>query len=820
VAKRKAASRRRSAARGREASPRRPSGKSAAGGRRRSGWRVLFRITALLLLGGGFAAGFWTARQAVVLDAVVRERFEGRLFRVASRVLSAPTILYPGLDWKQIDLRGTLSRLGYGAVESEKNATAGHFTWQGNYLLLHRRPFEHPSRAEPARRIKIKLKGAFIDELQDADSGRDLGAVFLEPELVGAYYGPHHEQRELVRVGDVPQHLIDAVLAVEDQRFEQHAGVDPRRIAGALLANLRAGGITQGGSTLTQQLVKNFFLSPERSYRRKLNEAAMAVIVEARYDKNAILEAYLNEIYLGQRGSTSIHGVGEASRLYFGKNVHQISLEEAALLAAIIQSPNRHSPYRQPERALSRRDLVLRLMNEQERIDQASYEAAVATPLRLAEMTPEPREARYFLDALQRQLPDYYDPESLTTEGLRIYSTLDVRLQRAATQVVREELERLEKNVPSLKPRPGAGLQACLVALRPQTGEVLALVRGRSYAESQFDRCTQGRRPAGSVFKPFVYMAALEPVPGGPVMTLASFVDDTPLKVPVPGGIWEPRNFTRKFHGRVSVRTALEKSYNVAAARIGRRVGIDRVIDVARRLGIESEMQRVPALAIGAADLTPLELARAYATIANGGIRPRVRTFEDVVDPDGGSVQRQPIDFERVLDAGTAYLAVSLLEGVVNRGTGKKVRAAGIEGPVAGKTGTSNDERDAWFVGFTPEMVVAIWVGFDAPRSLGLPSSQIAAPIFARFLKEVTGGQVRGSFRKPGDVAAVAIHPPTGALALAGCSQERTEYFLRGTEPTTTCPSWGTDQDGGGADGGEGGRNWFERWFDRWLDDR
>jgi membrane carboxypeptidase/penicillin-binding protein len=373
---------------------------------------------------------------------------------------------------------------------------------------------------------------------------------------------------------------------------------------------------------------------------------------------------------------------------------------------------------------------------------------------------------------------------------MRIYSTLDLRLQRAAARVIREELARLEKSTRSLAPENGRRLEACLVALRPQTGEVLALVGGRDYAASQFDRCTQARRPAGSVFKAFVYAAALEPTSGAPTITLASMLDDSALIVPVWRGNWAPQNFDHEFHGLVPARTAFEKSYNVAAARLAQTIGIPRVREMARRVGIESPLPSVPSLALGAGDVTPLELARAYATFASGGIRPRVRTFEDVIEAKGDTLERQPIEFERVLDSGTAFLVTSLMQGVVDRGTGAGIRSAGVSGPVAGKTGTSNDERDAWFVGFTPEMVVVLWVGFDEPRSLGQASARIAVPIWARFLKEATGGEVAGTFPVPGDVVELEIDPATGALALEDCPVRRSEFFLRGTEPVETCPQW------------------------------
>jgi len=656
---------------------------------------------------------------------------------------------------------------------------------------VHLRAFAHPSRAEPARRIEMRLAGQQIESIRDLDTDRELAAVLLEPELVGSYFGPHREQREPVRLGELPRTLVDAVLAVEDQRFEEHPGIDLRRVLGAAWANLIAGEVRQGGSTLTQQLVKNFFLTPERSFGRKLKEAAMSLLVEARYEKPAILEAYLNEIYLGQRGPTSIHGVGEASLFYFGKPVRSLRLEDAALLAGLISSPGEHSPFAHPDESLARRNLVLQLMLEQGRIDAAVHAAARAAPLSIATRTSEPRETRYFLDALRSQLPDLYDEVTLEGDGLRIYSTLDLRLQQIATQALREGLQQLEKKFPKLGGSPRARLQGCLVVLRPQTGEVLALVGGRDYGESQFDRCLQSRRSAGSAFKPFVYVAGLEASRGAPVITLASTLDDSPLLVKTASGKWSPANYDHKFHGRVGVRHALEKSLNVATVRLAREVGTERIVDVAKRLGIESPLDPVPALALGAADVTPLELARAYATLANGGKRPTLRFFEDLSDAAGRTLERNAVASEAVLDPGTSFLAVSLLEGVVDRGTAHAVRDAGITGPVAGKTGTSDDSKDAWFAGFTPEMVAVVWVGFDQPRDMKLPAAILAVPIWLQFLRAATGGAVPGAFEVPSSVRRVEIDPASGAVALAGCPRRETEYFIEGTEPHTTCPEGG-----------------------------
>jgi penicillin-binding protein 1B len=744
------------------------------------------------MLALGFAGGFAVAGYVVRLDGIVRERFEVGRFRVPSRVYSAPSILYPGLDWKLVDLEGTLRRLGYRKVTSSGELEPGRYLWSESRLRIHLREFAHPTRPEPPRDVVLRLRGRQIEEIRELPAGRELGAVLLEPEPIGAYYGPDREQRELVRLEQVPRHLIDAILAVEDQRFESHHGIDPRRIAGAMLANLRAGRVRQGGSTLTQQLVKNFFLTPERTVRRKVQEGVMALLVELRYDKNEILQAYLNEIYLGQRGATAVHGVGEASRLYFGKPASELAVAESALLAAIIQSPNGKSPYRDPERATARRNLVLDLMYRQGRLSDPAFHTARQEPLRLAAVTPDPGDARYFLDLLQRQLSSSYSSEILQSEGLRIYSTLDRRAQRVAAEALRQGLEDLEKRYPRLRSEdPRRALQGCILALRPQTGEVVALVGGRDYSITQFDRCTQARRQTGSVFKPFVYVAALEPGPTGPTVTLASFVDDSPLEVKTPAGPWRPVNFDREFHGLVPLRQALERSYNTATARLAQEVGIQRVIDVAHRMGITSDLPAVPSLALGSAIVSPLEIARAYATLASGGVRPEVQAAEDLVNEQGETLQRRRLRFERVLDPGTAFLATSLLAGVADHGTAAGLRAGGLRGPIAAKTGTTTGEHDLWLAGYTPELVAVVWLGFDEPRSLGIPSSQGALPIWRRFVTELSGGEIRGQFRPPAGVEMAEVDPQSGALALWGCPGRRTEYFLAGTLPTATCPGGG-----------------------------
>ena len=809
VKKKKAAARRKAARSSgptrRKKSAARARSQRAVGGRW-TGWK---RVAGLTLLLVSFLGGLFVSRWVLELDQVVVERFEGRTFAVPSRVFSAPLIVYPGADWQRLELADWLLRLGYREQPEGGAIEPGRYVWSPGRLRVHLRSFDHPARPEPARELIFELAQGQVVGILDARSGQLMDVVVLEPEPVSAFLGRDREQRDLVEIEEVPPHLVDAIFAVEDQRFTAHHGVDLRRVLGAVWANLRAGRITQGASTLTQQLVKNFFLTPERTFSRKLQEACMALIVEARFSKPEILQAYLNEIYLGQRGATAVHGVGEASRLYFGKSAADLTVAEAALIAAIIQSPNGISPHRRPERAVARRDLVLGLMRDQGRISNRSYQAAVAEPLRLATIQTETGEVRYFLDALSQQLPEVYAGEVLTSEGLRIYSTLDPRLQRAAARALRQGLERIEASV-SDSSKPQGSLQGCLIALRPQTGEVLALVGGRDYGQSQFNRCTQARRQVGSVFKPFVYVAALDRRTG-PAVTLASFIEDEPFEVEVPGDdqIWRPENYDHIFRGPVSVREALERSLNVPAARLGEQVGMTRVVELARRLGIRSPLPAVPSLALGTAEISPLELARAYATLANGGRRPTPRMFVDVVEINGMAQESRPLDASvAVLDPATAYLGVSLLEGVVDRGTARRIRSAGLKGPIAAKTGTTDDEFDLWFVGFTPELVAVVWVGYDEPGPVGMPSSRGALPIWADFLKQAVGTEVRGRFAQPRGIVRVDVDPTSGALALSGCPARKPELFLEGTQPVATCPP---SKERGGSESGF--RRTLRRWF-------
>ena len=583
---------------------------------------------------------------------------------------------------------------------------------------------------------------------------------------IGTLDGAPMEQRVPVRFDELPDLLIQAVLAVEDQRFYEHHGLDARRIGGALVANVKAGGIAQGGSTITQQLAKNLFLSAGRSPVRKVREAAMAVMLELRYDKRAILEAYLNEIYLGQDGGRAIHGVGAAARYYFGKEVRRLSLPESALLAGMIHAPNRHAPTRHQRAARERRDLVLRLMAEQKRVTRASAERASRTGVSSRAWPARTVDARHFRDYVAANSTD-----RLPSRGMALYTTLDATLQRAAERAIRSGLDRLRS----------PEVEGALVAIDPRTGEVLAMVGGRDYGASQFDRATAARRQPGSAFKPVVALAALERRDGeNPAFTLASVVEDEPLRVSTPAGPWQPTNYDRQFRGRVTVREAMEQSLNVPFARIGLAVGPERIVSTARRLGIQSPLAPVPSLALGSSEVSLMELVRAYGVLAAAGQLAAPRTIVGR-GRYGESIERAAdIEGVQVVDPAVAYLVTSTLEGVVSRGTGRALNAEGRFEGIAGKTGTSNDWRDAWFVAYTPSLVVGVWVGFDDGRSLRMTGASAALPIVARFLQEASSDESWESFPVPDGITESYV-----AAANGGWMQEcgTREVFLQGTEP-------------------------------------
>jgi penicillin-binding protein 1B len=728
----------------------------------------------------------------IVLERQVTAKWEGRKWNIPSRIYSDAYLLHPGRRLDPADFEARLERLGYleqaGGVDEPGEFAKGEGRW-----LVYLHAFSYPDGSNPAYPVRIQTSGGVIAEVTQARTGKTLDTSALEPEVIGVVFDQHMEDRTPIELEEVPAHVVQAILAVEDSRYYGHPGLDPIRIGGALVANLKAGGTTQGGSTITQQLIKNYYLTADRTYRRKAIEAPMALILELKYPKDEILQAYLNEIYLGQRGASSIMGVEEASRHYFGKSVREIDLSQAATLAGLIRDPGRYNPHRNPDAAKARRDLVLRLMHEQDRITDDQYAYARGEPLVVRGEEKRFHDAPHFVDFVLRELAGRFPRRLLQSEGLRIFTTLDMGYQIAAEKALIEGVEHLEEGYPRLAKREGE-LEGAVVVLDPQTGFVRAMVGGRDYQTSQFNRAEQAHRQPGSTFKPFVYLTAfLTPGRWSP----ASIIDDMPFSVVSGGQTWSPDNYDGSVHGNVTLRTALVNSMNIATSRLALDVGLDRITRTAREAGIESSLQAVPSLALGAFEVTPLELASAYSTLANGGIRTTPLSILAAVDEEGKVVQHRQVNMDRVLPADAAYLVNDMLQDVFDYGTARRARGLGYGGNAAGKTGTTNSTRDAWFVGYTPEIVALVWVGYDDNAPIGLYGDSAALPIWVEFMKKSGYGDRSPDFPAPRNVLLVEIDPTTGLLAAPGCPATRYEAFVSGTEPTDTCY-----EHGGGVDDG------------------
>ncbi|NIM49978.1 MAG: PBP1A family penicillin-binding protein [Gemmatimonadales bacterium] len=727
------------------------------------------------------------AAAAVAIEAEARARLDDGVLRAPTRFYARPIVIYPGMTLERDRVEGALERLGYRRSRS-RDVGIGEYRLSSRYWTIGRRAFRHYDQIDPGGVATIRVsRGGQVASVEDAN-GRRLRYFALEPELIRSTYGPSYQDRVPVRLPDVPERLVEAILTIEDQHFFQHPGLDLKRIAGATLANLRARRVVQGASTVTQQLAKNLYLYNRRSPIRKLREIAMALTLERRHSKEEILEAYLNQVYLGQDGGLAVHGVGRAAQFYFGKDVSQLSLSEAALLAGIIRGPSLYSPFRHPDAAKERRDLVLRLMREREVISEDSYKRARRARLRLRERPPRTRHGRYFVDFVSRQVAANHGRGALR-EGLAVFTTLDMDLQRVAEDAVRSGLARLERDYRKLA-REDVPLQAALVALDPRSGEILAMVGGRDFGKSQFNRAVRAHRQPGSSFKPIVALAALT----GRSFTLATMLEDEPLSLETPAGLWQPVNYDKQFRGPVSFREALERSLNVPFARIGVAIGPDRIVQTARKLGIESRLNPVPSLALGSSEVTPLEMARAFGVMAANGFRADLHPTLGVLDREGNVLERLEVTGDEVYSPAETYLVTSALEGAVERGTGQALRRLGYRGSVAAKSGTTNNFRDAWFIGYTPTLAVAVWVGFDDGRSIGAPGSGAALPIFARFLVGALGRYGGRDFSMPAGLEVVEVDRDSGLRAGPGCWGER-EVFLPGTAPQRSCsPYWASER--------------------------
>ena len=765
----------------------------------RSVWRSAPRLRVLGLAFLGFCGV--VILLLVIYSAIALSRFERVETRRATYVYAGAQPLVAGVQVRRIDLPGTLARLKY--TESRgAPAAPGQYRRAGSAWDIYLRG----GAGVAPQLVRVEVHDERITRV--TREGHDIGAATLEPEILASADERPGEEHRPVRLADVPLVLLNAVLAAEDHRFFEHGGLDARGVLRAAWTNLRAGRVMQGGSTITQQLIKNRLLGARRTYLRKLQEAWLATLVEARYSKAQILEAYLNEIYLGQRGGLAVRGVGAAARVYFRKEIHQLTPAEAALLAGMVRAPNSYSPVVNPERARARRDVVLTRMRELGTLSAADFEAARAQAVRVPPAATTTPPAPYFIDYVRLELEQRFGDVG-ETAGASVFTTLDLALQRFAEAAVVRGLDRLETRVPRLRrDDPARRLQAAFVALDATTGEIRALVGGRDYQASQFNRAALARRQPGSAFKPFVYLAALRARGGPPALTAASIVEDAPLTLTVGRDTWSPRNYNDQYEGRVTVRRALEQSLNAATIRVAESVGLPAVVETARALGFAGELAPVPAAALGTFEATPLEMARSYLPFANGGVRPNgAVAVRAVRDRDGALDPVDAAEPVAVITPAEAYLVTSLLEGVIASGTGASARALGVSGAIAGKTGTTNDGRDAWFIGYAPRLLAVVWVGFDGGDAHGLSGAEAALPIWADFMRQALDAYPQPAFTVPTGIAFAEVDLTNGQLANRFCPRIARETFLIGTEPPPC-------QEHGGV--GDQISDWWQRFREWW----
>ncbi|MFN8627950.1 MAG: PBP1A family penicillin-binding protein [Candidatus Binatia bacterium] len=752
--------------------------------------RVL--IGACLLCVAGVAAAsvtLWVALKR--LEPSVLERFRTHRWALPSKIYSDSLLIYPGMDLQAVGFFERLRDLDYRRVEGGVSHQGEFAIGKNNaFVDLYLHEFPHPTVTGSGARVRLNLSNNAVVSIEDLVTQKQAYALELDRELISGLYQGNWEERHLVRLDEVPPLLLRAIIDVEDQRFYEHHGIDVSGIVRALWVDLRSGRVEQGGSTLTQQLMKNFFLTDERSVKRKVSEALMALIVERHFSKQEILTNYINEIYLGQKGAQGIYGVWEASQFYFGKNVQDLSVAEIATLAGLIKAPNRYSPFRNPGISKRRRDYALLLMEKQGDLTEEEYAAAAQQPLLTVPPENETNDAPYFTDFVRHELSQTYPAQVLTSEGLQILTSLDMHLQRLAEHALEKGLTELEKRHPKLRTeKPADALQGCLIVIQPQTGAIKAMVGGRDYRNTQFNRCTQALRQPGSVFKPFTYLAAFEETrhSAQPILPTTRIADE-PFAWAYDHQVWTPANYKKRYFGEVTVREALEHSLNAATARLAHEVGIEPIIETAHRLGITSPLPPYPSVVLGAAEVTPFEVAQAFTALANSGLRTTLLAIKKVLDNAGQPIERNPVQVEQVIPADTAYLVTHLMEGVLNYGTAAAARTQGFKRPAAGKTGTTNDFSDAWFAGFTPDLLAVVWVGYDQRRPLNMAGAEAALPIWTDFMKAATAGIPPNPLTPPPGITTAVIDPASGMLATPLCPKTLEEAFYSGTEPTAPCP--------------------------------
>lgn len=723
---------------------------------------------------------------------MVLERFQGRLWELPARVYARPMSLYPGMRLYTLTFEQALNRMGYQQVKDPKELNSpGRYFRKRDEFTLFRRSYEHEEETHASGKIQIKIKNGRVSDVRDVRSHASLNVVRLSPALIGSFYPKNNEDRVLLTLKDTPPLLPKALLAVEDRTFYDHHGVDPLAILRALLINIREGHASQGGSTISQQLAKNFFLTPEKSIKRKLDEMFVAMAMERNFSKEEILETYLNEVYLGQDGRRAIHGFGLASSFYFGKSITDLKPHEIALLVGMLKGPSRYNPRKHPERAISRRNGVLHILRDQDILSPETVKTSLAAPLDVIEEfttanTPFPA----YFDLVKRQLLQEYRESDLRSAGLRIFTTLDLQVQLAAEKAVRSQLKVIEAN----RRMPSKSLEAAVVVTATGSNEVLALVSARKDSVKGFNRALDATRAIGSLIKPAVFLTALKDPKR---YTLVTPISDGPISIRLPNGkFWTPKNYDRKHHGILPLYQALVHSYNSSTVRLGMDLGLKEVYDTLRKMGFKRKIEMHPASLLGAIEMSPIEVAQIYQTLASGGFYSPIRTIHSIYTSAGTILQRYPLTIKQNFDAGPIYLLNKALQTVVMEGTAKSLeRLVPKSWGTAGKTGTTNDLRDSWFAGFTGSQLAVVWVGRDDNRSCGLSGATGAMRVWGRFMAEVPNAPL--VLAPPENVKTYVVNMKTGLKSHDGNRNAMAIPFIKGSEPPSRSNEpYGIETDG------------------------
>ncbi len=758
-------------------STRKPSKRPSSGLRPWLGWALKLGLVGLVVL-----AGF-----AVYLDAVVQEKFSGKRWTIPAKVYARPLELFVGQKLAKNDFLTELDALGYRRQTSVNGP--GTASVNGNAVELNTRGFQFYEGVEQAQPVRVRFSGDYVSELTTAQ-GAKVSVVRLEPLLIGGLYPKNLEDRILIKLDQVPPYLLDTLITVEDRDFYHHFGVSPKSIARAFWVNASSGSMRQGGSTLTQQLVKNFYLTNERRLSRKLTEAMMAVLLELHYSKQEILEAYLNEVFVGQDGQRAVHGFGLASQFFFSQPLSELKLHQVALLVGMVKGPSSYNPRRNPERALERRNLVLDLLAQQGVATQEAVDAAKKMPLGVtARGSLADSSFPGFLDLVKRQLREDYRDEDLTEEGLRIFTSFDPILQMKAETAVTETFKRLAG-------RKGADeVEAGMVVTNPESGEVQAVVGSKVPGFAGFNRALDAVRPIGSLIKPAVYLTALEQPSK---YTLTSWIQDEPFSVKgADGQIWKPQNYERTANGTVFLYQGLAHSYNLSTARLGLDLGVPNVLKTLGRLGVEVDWPAYPAMLLGAGGLSPMQVATMYQTIANGGFNTPMRGIRSVLTAEGEPLKRYPFQVQQRFDPASIYLIQNAMQRVMREGTGRSVYSVLPSSlNLAGKTGTSNDSRDSWFAGFSQDVLAVVWLGRDDNGKTPFTGATGALQVWTQFMNKADPLPL--DMPQPDNIVQAWIDAKTGQGSDQGCPNAVQMPYIRGSEPPPGA-ACGASQAPGGA---------------------